>query len=219
MPHKSDSLDPHAHFVVVVPSAAYLLFACSPSRFVGVFFFHTFLLISISIKLHGWQFQTRQKLTEQHFSSTFFSSSVPTWCAFSSATKYPLKIAKRKEMLHTQKKSSHHLDFSVHVRLMCVCVYEYFLANSHSFIHLFFFFLSLSLRFLCCHSIWTANSQINGIEHKQRYDNNSIKSTFRSRGIFFWAPVATALFQSRNYRICSLSYSIHVSEKHLDSEQ
>lgn len=28
------------------------------------------------------------------------------------------------------------------------------------------------------HQIWTAHSQINGIKHKQRYDNNSIKSTF-----------------------------------------
>lgn len=43
-----------------------------------------------------------------------------------------------------------------------------------------FVFFSYSLHFLYCllHSIWTANSQINGIKHKQRYDNISIRNTF-----------------------------------------
>lgn len=95
-----------------------------------------------------------------------------------------------KEIVHNiQKKNSYHLDSSIRI----------------------FFLYSF---YVVLHSIWTANSQINGIKHKQRYDNNSIKSTFLSPGSSslkrFYRKIA--LFDAKvETTKCALLYSMHVT--------
>lgn len=52
----------------------------------------------------------------------------------------------------------------------------------------------------CTCSIWRADSQINGIKHKHRYDNNSIKSTFDSFFSLSILCVSVYFFE----RVCKL---------------